>query len=88
MEEAYTNENPAGYGDSENMVKKKATNKYKQPYYYSKQIINGTQQNVVEPDKKGGFLLEMNGTSGDEMSWFKTNNGIDYNVKSPEFTGS
>ena len=29
MEEAYTNENPAGYGDSENMVKKKATNKYK-----------------------------------------------------------
>lgn len=87
MEEAYTNENPAGYGDSENMVKKKATNKYKQPYYYSKQIINGTQQNVVEPDKKGGFLLEMNGTSGDEMSWFKTNNGIAYNVKSPEFTG-
>lgn len=87
MEEAYANVNPAGYGDSENMVKKKATNKYKQPYYYSKQTINGTQQNVVEPDKKGGFLLEMNGTSGDEMSWFKTNNGVAYNVKSPEFTG-
>ena len=54
MEEAYTNENPAGYGDSENMVKKKATNKYKQPYYYSKQIINGTQQNVAETRSEPG----------------------------------
>lgn len=87
MEEAYELINPSGYGESKNMVKKKATNKYKQPYYYSKQIVNGKQQDIVEPAKQGGFLIEMNGTSGDEQSWFKTDNGIAYNVKSPEFVG-
>lgn len=87
MEEAYEAVNPSGYGDSTNMVKKKATNKYKQPYYYSKQIVNGSQQDITEPAEKGGFLIEMNGTSGDEQSWFKTSNAVAYNVKSPEFAG-
>lgn len=87
MEEAYELVNPSGYGKSENMVKKKATNKYKMPYYYSKQVVNGQQQDIVEPEKQGGFLVELNGTSGDEQSWFKTDNGLAYNVKSPEFTG-
>lgn len=87
MEEAYELINSSGYGESENMVQKKATNKYKMPYYYSKQIVNGKQQDIVEPEKQGGFLIEMNGASGDEQSWFKTDNGIAYNVKSPEFAG-
>lgn len=87
MEGAYETINPSGYGDSANMVKKKATNKYKQPYYYSKQIVNGQEQDIAEPAEKGGFLLEMNGTSGDEVSWFKTSNALAYNVKSPEFAG-
>lgn len=76
MEDAYDALNE-GYGDD--METAKAQNKYKQNYYYTK--------GLTEPEKKGGFLIELNAASGDEASWFKTSVGLAYNVKSPEYAG-
>lgn len=74
MEEAYEscNEN---YG--ENAQVETATNSYGNKYQYT--------QGLTDPEQKGGFLLELNSTAGDEASWFKTSRKFAINVKSPEY---
>lgn len=77
MEEAYESCNP-NYGEIENNPQiSRAKNRFKNWYYYT----NG----LTDPEQKGGFLLELNGKTGDEASWFKTSLGFGINVKSPEF---
>lgn len=77
MEEAYAELNP-GYG--ENMTAKSARNRFSNKYTY----IPGLQ----DPDQYGGFLLEFNGSSGDEVCWFKMSSGLAFNVKAPEFAST
>lgn len=74
MEDKYESLNP-GYGENETIVK--GQNKYGNRIYYT--------DNLKDPEGYGGFLLELNGNSGDEVNWFKLSSGLAMNVKEPEF---
>ena len=78
MEDAYSEVND-NYGDNAEI--KTSTNTYGDWYCYT--------DGLAEPkDITGGYLLEVNGDRGvDEASGFKTKQGYDINVKSPEFAG-
>ena len=78
MEDAYSEVNDA-YGEAPSI--NEAKNAYSGLYKYT--------ENLTEPENiTGGYLLEINGSRGiDEASGFKTSQGFDVNVKSPEFAG-
>lgn len=77
MEEAYKAQNPS-YGD--NMSTGLSQNAYGQQFQYTK----GLQEpaNIT-----GGYLIELNYDKWDEVSGFKTRQGVAFNVKSPEWCG-
>ena len=75
MEEAYEAINPA-YGDS--MQIGQGINRYGNEYAYTK--------GLTDPDNiTGGYLIELNHSSWDEVNGFKTSRGKGFNVKSPEW---
>ena len=77
MEKAYKelNEN---YGVG--MTTDQAENSYGQQYQYT--------TNLTEPANiTGGYLIELNHDMWDEVSGFKTRQGVAFNVKSPEWCG-
>lgn len=74
MEAAYEACNP-DYGENPGISY--ARNSYGNRYSYT--------DNLLDPSETGGFLLELNGTSGDDVCWFKTSSGYAVNVKSPEY---
>ena len=77
MEEAYKAQNPS-YGD--NMSTGLSQNAYGQQYQYTKDL--------KEPENiTGGYLIELNYDKWDEVSGFKTRQGVAFNVKSPEWCG-
>lgn len=77
MEKAYEDLNE-DYGVLETTAA--ATNKYGQKFTYTKDL--------TEPsDLSGGYLIELNHNSPDEVSGFYTSNGVAFNVKSPEWAG-
>lgn len=77
MEEAYKAQNPS-YGN--NMSTGLSQNAYGQQFQYTK----GLQEpaNIT-----GGYLIELNYDKWDEVSGFKTSQGVAFNVKSPEWCG-
>lgn len=77
MEQAYEQLNE-GYGTD--MTTALAENSYGQQYQYTK--------NLTEPENiTGGYLIELNHDKWDEVSGFKTRQGVAFNVKSPEWCG-
>lgn len=74
MEEVYEAYNE-DYG--KNPKTTSAKNSYGNRYYYT--------IGLTDPSEIGGFLLELNGTTGDEVNWFKTSSGFAVNVKRPEY---
>ena len=77
MEEAYKAQNPS-YGD--NMSTGLSQNAYGQQYQYTKDLTE--PKNIT-----GGYLIELNYDKWDEVSGFKTRQGVAFNVKSPEWCG-
>ena len=78
MEKAYAalNEN---YGTG--MTTATAKNSYGQDYQYT--------TGLKEPENiTGGYLIELNHDKWDEVSGFKTKQGVAFNVKSPEWCGN
>lgn len=78
MEEAYKAQNPS-YGD--NMSTGLSQNAYGQQYQYTKDLTE--PKNIT-----GGYLIELNYDKWDEVSGFKTRQGVAFNVKSPEWCGN
>lgn len=77
MEQAYEQLNE-GYGTD--MTTALAENSYGQQYQYTKDL--------KEPENiTGGYLIELNHEKWDEVSGFKTRQGVAFNVKSPEWCG-
>lgn len=77
MEQAYEQLN-TGYGTD--MTTALAKNSYGQQYQYTK--------DMKEPENiTGGYLIELNHEMWDEVSGFKTRQGVAFNVKSPEWCG-
>ena len=77
MEAAYADRNK-NYGSD--MKAEKALNDYGQEYSYI--------ADLVEPDNiTGGYLIERNLETIDEICGFYTRQGSGFNVKSPEFAG-
>lgn len=77
MEQAYEQLNE-GYGTD--MTTALAENSYGQQYQYTKDL--------KEPENiTGGYLIELNHDMWDEVSGFKTRQGVAFNVKSPEWCG-
>lgn len=77
MEQAYKQLNE-GYGTD--MTTALAENSYGQQYQYTKDL--------KEPENiTGGYLIELNHEMWDEVSGFKTRQGVAFNVKSPEWCG-
>lgn len=77
MEQAYEQLNE-GYGTD--MTTDLAENSYGQQYQYTKDL--------KEPENiTGGYLIELNHEMWDEVSGFKTRQGVAFNVKSPEWCG-
>lgn len=77
MEQAYEQLNE-GYGTD--MTTALAENSYGQQYQYTKDL--------KEPENiTGGYLIELNHEMWDEVSGFKTRQGVAFNVKSPEWCG-
>lgn len=77
MEQAYEQLN-TGYGTD--MTTALAENSYGQQYQYTKDL--------KEPENiTGGYLIELNHDMWDEVSGFKTRQGVAFNVKSPEWCG-
>lgn len=77
MEQAYERLN-TGYGTD--MTTALAENSYGQQYQYTKDL--------KEPENiTGGYLIELNHDMWDEVSGFKTRQGVAFNVKSPEWCG-
>lgn len=77
MEQAYEQLNE-GYGTD--MTTALAENSYGQQYQYTKDL--------TEPENiTGGYLIELNHDKWDEVSGFKTRQGVAFNVKSPEWCG-
>ena len=77
MEQAYEQLNE-GYGTD--MTTALAENSYGQQYQYTKEL--------KEPENiTGGYLIELNYDKWDEVSGFKTRQGVAFNVKSPEWCG-
>lgn len=77
MEQAYEQLN-TGYGTD--MTTALAENSYGQQYQYTKAL--------KEPENiTGGYLIELNHDMWDEVSGFKTRQGVAFNVKSPEWCG-
>jgi len=75
MEEAYEALNSA-YGDS--MQIGQGVNRYGQAYAYT--------MGLTDPETiTGGYLIELNHSSWDEVNGFKTSKGKAFNVKSPEW---
>lgn len=78
MEQAYERLN-TGYGTD--MTTALAENSYGQQYQYTKDL--------KEPENiTGGYLIELNHDMWDEVSGFKTRQGVAFNVKSPEWCGN
>lgn len=78
MEQAYEQLNE-GYGTD--MTTDLAENSYGQQYQYTKDL--------KEPENiTGGYLIELNHEMWDEVSGFKTRQGVAFNVKSPEWCGN
>ena len=77
MEEAYKAQNPS-YGD--NMSTGLSQNAYGQQFQYTKRLQEPA--NIT-----GGYLIELNYDKWDEVSGFKTRQGVAFNVKSPEWCG-
>lgn len=78
MEQAYEQLN-GGYGTD--MTTALAENSYGQQYQYTKDL--------TEPENiTGGYLIELNHEMWDEVSGFKTRQGVAFNVKSPEWCGN
>lgn len=78
MEQAYEQLNE-GYGTD--MTTALAENSYGQQYQYTKDL--------TEPENiTGGYLIELNHEMWDEVSGFKTRQGVAFNVKSPEWCGN
>lgn len=78
MEQAYERLNE-GYGTD--MTTALAENSYGQQYQYTKDL--------TEPENiTGGYLIELNHEMWDEVSGFKTRQGVAFNVKSPEWCGN
>ena len=75
MEAAYEELNPE-YG--EDMQIGQGLNKYGQAYAYTEGLTD--PENIT-----GGFLIELNHSSFDEVNGFKTAQGVAFNVKSPEW---
>ena len=76
MENDYE-KNDLSYGETESI--KSANNKYGKIYYY--------QDGLKSSEKQGGYLLEINSGTGDELNWFKFSDGNGnwaVNIKSPE----
>ena len=77
MESAYAEKNE-NYGSD--MIAEKAMNAYGQEYQYI--------ADLTEPDNiTGGYLIERNLDTIDEICGFYTKQGSGFNVKSPEFAG-
>ena len=77
MEAAYKQLN-GNYGVG--MTTDQAKNSYGQQYQYT--------TNLTEPANiTGGYLIELNHDMWDEVSGFKTRQGVAFNVKSPEWCG-
>ncbi len=77
MEAAYKQLN-GNYGVG--MTTNQAENSYGQQYQYT--------TNLTEPANiTGGYLIELNHDMWDEVSGFKTRQGVAFNVKSPEWCG-
>lgn len=77
MEQAYEQLNE-GYGTD--MTTALAENSYGQQYQYTMAL--------TEPENiTGGYLIELNYDKWDEVSGFKTRQGVAFNVKSPEWCG-
>lgn len=78
MEAAYKQLN-GNYGVG--MTTDLAENSYGQQYQYT--------TNLTEPANiTGGYLIELNHDMWDEVSGFKTRQGVAFNVKSPEWCGN
>lgn len=77
MEQAYEQLNE-GYGTD--MTTALAENSYGQQYQYTKDLTE--PKNIT-----GGYLIELNYDKWDEVSGFKTRQGVAFNVKSPEWCG-
>ena len=78
MEAAYKQLN-GNYGVG--MTTNQAENSYGQQYQYT--------TNLTEPANiTGGYLIELNHNMWDEVSGFKTRQGVAFNVKSPEWCGN
>ena len=75
MEEEYGILNPS-YGES--MQTSQGINKYGQAYAYTAGLTDPA--NIT-----GGYLIELNHSSWDEVNGFKTKQGVAFNVKSPEW---
>ena len=75
MEDAYSALNPA-YGEA--MQTRQSVNKYGQSYAYTVGLTD--PENIT-----GGYLIELNHSSWDEVNGFKTKQGVAFNVKSPEW---
>ena len=78
MEQAYEQLNE-GYGTD--MTTALAENSYGQQYQYTKDLTE--PKNIT-----GGYLIELNYDKWDEVSGFKTRQGVAFNVKSPEWCGN
>ena len=77
MESAYAEKNE-NYGSD--MIAEEALNAYGQKYHYI--------ADLTEPDNiTGGYLIERNLDTIDEICGFYTKQGSGFNVKSPEFAG-
>lgn len=77
MEEAYEEINPE-YGDD--MVLSEGENAYGQKYLYT--------ENLTELDDiTGGWLIELHLKDIDEANGFFTEQGVAFNIRSPEFAG-
>lgn len=74
LESAYEDENE-NYGDNVTTVTDK--NRYGNTISY----VSG----LTDPaDISNGYLIEMNGTAGDENCWFESSVGYAFNIKAPE----
>jgi len=78
MEEAYEEAGNADYGDNEDA--QMAVNKFGNEFHYIPEL--------TEPaDISGGWLIELNHSAYDEICGFLTDEGVAFNVKSPEYAG-
>lgn len=74
MEDAYEAYNE-DYGEDPKLLL--AQNRFGNSFCYT--------AGLIDPPQMGGFLLELNGASGDDENWFRTSSGFGINVRSPEY---